>query len=60
MPILIVFGTTDKGLHDILGNKIRQIENSKLINFFPNQGTETVRLEEALFGVLSIINSNHI
>ncbi len=60
MPILIVFGTTDKGLHDMLGNKIRQIQNSKLINFFPNQGTETVRLEEALLGVLSIINSNHI
>ena len=59
-PILVVFGTTDKGLHDILGKKIHEMQNSKLINFFPNQGTETVRLEEALLGVLGIINSNDI
>ena len=56
----MVFGTTDKGLHDILGKKIHEIQNSKLINFFPNQGTETVRLEEALLGVLGILNSNNI
>ena len=60
VPILIVFGTTDKGLHDMLGKKIHEIQDSKLINFFPNQGTETIRLEEALLGVLGIINSNHI
>jgi len=59
-PILVVFGTTDKGLHDILGKKIHEIQNSKLINFFPNQGTETVRLEEALLGVLGILYSNNI
>ena len=57
---MVVFGTTDKGLHDMLGKKIHEIQNSKLINFFPNQGTETVRLEEALLGVLGIINSNNI
>jgi hypothetical protein len=27
------------------------------LNFFPNQATETVRLEEALLGTLSIINA---
>jgi len=60
LPILVVFGTTDKGLHDMLGKKIHDMPNSKLVNFFPNQGTETVRLEEALLGVLGIINSNQI
>ena len=55
-PILIVFGSTKKGLHDILGNKINNIQNSKIVNFFPNQGTETIRLEEAVLGCLSILN----
>ena len=55
-PILIVFGSTKKGIHDILGSKINNIQNSKTVNFFPNQGTETVRLEEAVLGCLSILN----
>lgn len=55
-PILIVFGSTDKGIHDILGGKISKIQNSKILNFFPNQATETIRLEEAILGVLAILN----
>src|SRR3990170_757842 len=55
-PTLVVFGSPERGLHEILGGKIHQIQNSKILNFFPNQATETVRLEEALIGVLSIIN----
>jgi len=55
-PILIVFGTTNKGIHDILGTDIKKIQNSKIFNFFPNQATQTVRLEEAILGILSIIN----
>ena len=59
-PLLIVFGTTNKGIHDILGTDIKKIQNSKIFNFFPKQGTETVRLEEAILGILSIINiHNH-
>lgn len=53
---LVVFGSTDKGVHDILGHRINQIHNSKVFNFFPNQGTETVRIEEALLGTLAILN----
>ena len=60
VPILVVFGTTDRGLHDMIGKKIHNLQNSKLINFFPNQGTETIRLEEAILGVLGIMNSNQI
>jgi len=55
-PILIVFGTTNKGVYDILGSNIKKIQNANVFNFFPNQGTQTVRLEEAILGTLSIIN----
>ena len=55
-PILVVFGTTNKGVYDILGSDIKKIQNANIFNFFPNQGTQTVRLEEAILGTLSIIN----
>ena len=54
--LLVVFGTTNKGVHDILGTDIKKIQNGKIFNFFPKQGTQTVRLEEAILGTLSIIN----
>lgn len=55
--MLVVFGTRDKGLPEILGNRINRIQNAPMYNFFPNQRSATVRLEEAIFGVLSIIDS---
>lgn len=55
-PTLVVFGSPERGLHEIMGGKINQIQNSKIMNFFPNQATDTVRLEEAIYGVLSILN----
>ncbi len=55
-PTLLVFGSPERGIHDILGSKIRHVQNAKSLNFFPDQMTQTVRLEEALLGVLSIIN----
>ncbi len=54
---LIVFGSTSKGIHEILGNNIKKIQNTRILNFFPKQATETVRLEEAVLGTLSILNS---
>ena len=56
--VLVVFGTTDKGIHEMLDKKINNIQNFKAWNFFPNQGTETVRLEEAILGCLSILNDH--
>lgn len=53
---LLVYGSPEKGVHEILGNKINKVQNSKAMNFFPDQATETVRLEEALLGTLAIIN----
>jgi hypothetical protein len=56
-PTLVVFGSPDKGVHEIIGGKMKNLQNAKSLNFFPNQATETVRLEEALLGTLSIINA---
>ena len=56
-PTLVVFGSPEKGIHEILGGKLKNIQNAKSLNFFPNQATQTVRLEEALLGTLSILNA---
>ncbi|MDH5666360.1 MAG: RNA methyltransferase, partial [Nitrosopumilus sp.] len=55
-PTLVVFGSPEKGVHEILGGKMKNVQNAKSLNFFPNQATETVRLEEALLGTLAILN----
>lgn len=55
-PLLIAFGAPDRGLYDILGRRINEVQNAKVLNFFPEQGTATVRLEEAMLGVMSILN----
>jgi len=54
---LIVFGSPEKGVHEILGGKMKNVQNAKTLNFFPDQATQTVRLEEALLGTLAIINA---
>jgi hypothetical protein len=54
-PVLVAFGSPEKGIHEILGGKMKNVQNAKSLNFFPNQATETVRLEEALLGTLAII-----
>jgi len=56
-PVLVAFGSPEKGIHEILGGRMKNVQNAKSLNFFPNQATETVRLEEALLGTLAIINA---
>jgi hypothetical protein len=56
-PTLVVFGSPDKGVHEIIGGRMKNVQNAKSLNFFPNQATETVRLEEAILGTLAIINA---
>ena len=57
--LLIVFGAPKSGLEQIL---LREGQSAKdyqfRVNMFPFQGTETVRLEEAIFGTLAILNNN--
>ena len=54
--LLVVFGSPERGLHEILGKAINEIPRSQILNFFPEQATETVRLEEAILGTLAILN----
>ena len=56
-PTLVVFGSPERGVDEIMGNKMKHVQNAKALNFFADQATQTVRLEEALLGTLAIINA---
>jgi methyltransferase len=56
--ILVAFGSPKYGLQEILAKEGASIKPYRyVVNMFPNQGTETVRLEEAVLGALAILNS---
>jgi predicted SPOUT superfamily RNA methylase MTH1 len=55
--ILVVFGSPKKGLHEILGKNLGNFVRTQVLNFFPQQATETIRLEEAILGTLAILNT---
>ena len=55
--LLVAFGSTDRGIHDILGPAVRGLQDCRILNFYPGQATETVRLEEAMHGVLCAVRS---
>jgi methyltransferase len=56
--ILVVFGAPKHGILDILAKEGASIKPFEfVVNMFPDQGTETVRLEEAVLGSLAILNS---
>lgn len=57
--VLVAFGAPTKGLHDIVaqeGLKLRRVADF-VVNTIPNQGTATVRTEEALYASLAILTS---
>jgi methyltransferase len=56
--IVLFFGAPTRGLHEIAkeeGTNLRERVDF-LLNTIPNQGTETVRTEEALLATLAILN----
>ena len=56
--LLVVFGGPKFGLRKILESENVSItQKPHFLNMFPNQGTQTVRLEEAILGTLSIVNN---
>ena len=56
--LLVVFGGPKFGLRKILESENERItQKPHFLNMFPNQGTQTVRLEEAILGTLSIVNN---
>jgi methyltransferase len=55
--ILLVFGSPRKGVPQILSSEGYDSSAYQfVVNTFPYQGTQTVRLEEAFLGTLAIIN----
>jgi predicted SPOUT superfamily RNA methylase MTH1 len=56
--ILIAFGAPTQGLYEIVAREHLELDNTAhfTVNMMPNQGTETVRTEEAVFASLAILN----
>lgn len=59
--ILIAFGAPTQGLHEIVAHEHMKLEDVAhiIVNTIPDQGTETVRTEEALYATLAILNALH-
>jgi predicted SPOUT superfamily RNA methylase MTH1 len=61
--VLITFGAPSRGLHEIAKEEHTKLEGivDFVVNTIPEQGTATVRTEEALFATLAILNDkfNH-
>ena len=56
--ILIAFGAPTQGLYEIVAREHLELDNVAhfTVNMIPNQGTETVRTEEAVFASLAILS----
>lgn len=55
---LLLFGSPSRGLYDIAKDEGLNLKESVdfMVNTIPNQGTETVRTEEAILATLAILN----
>ncbi len=56
--ILVAFGAPARGLHEIVADENLQLNEISdfVVNTVPNQGTVTVRAEEALLATLAVFN----
>ena len=56
--VLVAFGAASQGLQEILSQEDLNLEEVSdfIINTVPNQGTKTVRTEEALYATLAALN----
>jgi len=57
--ILVVFGSPKEGIVEILSRERLKPQDftNLVLNMLPNQGTETVRTEEAVYASLGILNA---
>ena len=57
--ILVIFGAPTEGLFQILEREQLDLEEvaDYVVNTIPNQGTETVRTEEAIYASLTLLNN---
>ena len=62
MRVLVAFGAPSRGLHEIAQDEGLKLESlvDFVVNTVPNQGTVTVRLEEALLASLAILNEHFL
>ena len=57
--LLVVFGAPKHGVHELVAKEGGDLKSvGFVVNMFPDQGTETVRLEEAVLGSLAILNNS--
>jgi predicted SPOUT superfamily RNA methylase MTH1 len=58
--VCAIFGGPHHGLRELLSNQIKSLKDNIdfWINTVPEQGTETVRLEEAIWTSLSLLNNS--
>lgn len=55
--LLVAYGSSKHGIHDILGRDPSSVPRARVLDFFPGQQTKTVRLEEAVLGTLAVLNA---
>jgi predicted SPOUT superfamily RNA methylase MTH1 len=57
--ILVAFGAPTQGLQEIVAQENLEVKKITdfVVNTIPNQGTETVRTEEALYASLALLNA---
>ncbi len=53
---LLIFGSPAEGVQEIAEKLGLKVEGVDVWNMFPDQGTQTVRLEEAVIGSLALMN----
>lgn len=56
--VLVLFGSYREGLFEIFKRLNSNLEDHVdfIYNFFPNQGVKTIRADEAILGVLTVLN----
>ncbi len=59
--VLVAFGAPTQGLYEVVAQEHLKLEDTVdfVVNTIPNQGTETVRTEEALYATFAILNALH-
>jgi predicted SPOUT superfamily RNA methylase MTH1 len=57
--VLLAFGSPKRGLHEIMAQEDVDLNTlaTYIVNFVPDQGTQTVRTEEAVYSALTLLNT---
>ena len=50
---LLVFGSQEKGVHEILGGKMKNVQNAEIIEFFPGSSNRNCQIRRSTFRNIS-------